>query len=81
VSRRRDIRLPPDRNPRTLQLARTLRAANPDDSATYRRFSSCSRSILLLHFDAAQAVDDSVDEFLFDTSAAFAAIMHPPSQR
>jgi transglutaminase-like putative cysteine protease len=84
VSRRRDIRLPPDRNPRTLQLARTLRAANPDDSAYVQAVLELfAQQSFYYTLTPPKLSDDSVDEFLFDTkrgfcghyASAFAALM------
>ena len=84
TARRRDTRLPRERNPRTRQLALELRRSHPDDIQYVNAVLDC--------FTAQQFFDtleppplglNSVDEFLFDTkrgfcghyASAFAALM------
>ncbi len=70
--RRIDLRLPPGRNPRTLELARQLRAAHPDNH-------DYLRSVLgMLHDDAfyytltpPRLGADPVDAFLFESKRGF----------
>jgi transglutaminase-like putative cysteine protease len=70
--RRRDVRLPQDRNPRTLQLAQTLRRANPDDREYVRSILDLfSRQAFYYTLTPPKLSDDSVDEFLFETKRGF----------
>ena len=70
--RARDTRLPPGRNPRTLELARQLRSAHPDDAGYVRAVLDLfRRQAFLLHADRRRSAQDSVDEFLFDTKRGF----------
>jgi transglutaminase-like putative cysteine protease len=71
-SRRRDTRLPPNRNPRTLQLAQTLRGAHPGEmdyvGAVLDMFTQQEFYYTLT---PPKLADDSVDKFLFDTKRGF----------
>jgi transglutaminase-like putative cysteine protease len=71
-SRRRDTRLPPNRNPRTLQLAQTLRGAHPGEmdyvSAVLEMFTQQEFYYTLT---PPKLANDSVDEFLFKTKRGF----------
>jgi transglutaminase-like putative cysteine protease len=66
------LQLPPDFNPRTRELARSLRAENPDGAAliaaALRHFS---RSKFTYTLSPPLLGRDSVDEFLFDTRRGF----------
>lgn len=72
IMRRRDIRLPRDRNPRTLALARELRSTHADDlqyaQAVLTMFTE-QPFFYTLH--PPKLSDNSVDEFLFDTKRGF----------
>jgi hypothetical protein len=83
-SRRRDTQLPPNRNPRTVQLAQTLRSAHPDDMEyVHAILDMFSRQDFYYTLTPPKLSDDSVDEFLFETrrgfcghyASAFAALM------
>jgi protein-glutamine gamma-glutamyltransferase len=71
-ARRRDTALPPQRNPRALQLARELRAAHTDDmelvSDMLQRFS---QQAFYYTLSPPRLGQDSVDEFLFDSKRGF----------
>ena len=70
--RRRDTRLPPNRNPRTLQLAQTLRSAHPDDMEYVRAvLGMFTQQAFYYTLTPPKLADDSVDEFLFDTKRGF----------
>jgi transglutaminase-like putative cysteine protease len=82
--RKRDTRLPPNRNPRTLQLARELRSAHPDDMDYARAVLKIfTQEPFFYTLSPPKLADDSVDEFLFGTkrgfcghyASAFAALM------
>ncbi len=70
--RRRDTRLPPDRNPRSILLSQQLRSTHPDDM-------DFARAVLALFHDQPffytlkppPLADDSVDEFLFESRRGF----------
>lgn len=70
--RRRDTRLPPDRNPRTVQWSKQLRTEFPDDMdyvrAILRMFHEQEYYYTLT---PPRLANDSVDEFLFDTRRGF----------
>ncbi len=70
--RRRDTRLPPGRNPRTVTLAQTLRSTHSDDmefvSAVLAMFS---QQPFYYTLTPPKLGGDSVDEFLFDTKRGF----------
>ena len=72
VLRRRDVRLPPGRNPRTVELSKKMREAHPGDvdyvSAVLAMFTEQPFYYTL---KPPQLSDDSVDEFLFDTKRGF----------
>jgi protein-glutamine gamma-glutamyltransferase len=70
--RRRDTRLPRDRNPRTLQLAQTLRGAHPDDME-YLRAALALFTLQPFYYTLTppKLAGDPVDEFLFDTKRGF----------
>jgi len=70
--RRRDTRLPPDRNPRTLQLSGQLRRAHPDDMDYARAVLAMFRREQFYYtLTPPRLGDDSVDEFLFETKRGF----------
>jgi transglutaminase-like putative cysteine protease len=82
--RRRDTRLPPNRNPRTLQLAQELRSAHPEDMDYARAVLKIfAQEPFFYTLSPPKLADDSVDEFLFGTkrgfcghyASAFAALM------
>jgi transglutaminase-like putative cysteine protease len=72
TARRRDLRLPVARNPRTLALAHELRRAHPDD-ADYARavLELFRREEFFYTLEPPPLGADSVDEFLFDTRRGF----------
>ncbi|HEY0748582.1 MAG TPA: DUF3488 and transglutaminase-like domain-containing protein [Steroidobacteraceae bacterium] len=82
--RKRDTRLPENRNPRTAALAQQLRSAHPDDmnyvTAVLDMFT---QQPFFYTLTPPKLSDNSVDEFLFDTkrgfcghyASAFAALM------
>lgn len=69
---RRDTRLPPGRNPRSLRLAQELRSAHPDDldyvDAVLGMFR---REAFFYTLKPPRLAADSVDDFLFDTRRGF----------
>jgi protein-glutamine gamma-glutamyltransferase len=70
--RRRDVRLPTNRNPRTLQLAQSLRSAHPDDMEyVHAILDMFSRQAFYYTLTPPKLSDDSVDEFLFETKRGF----------
>ena len=70
--RRRDTRLPPNRNPRTIQLAHTLRGAHPDDMEYLQAVLALfSQQPFYYTLTPPLLADDSVDGFLFDTKQGF----------
>jgi transglutaminase-like putative cysteine protease len=72
LSRRRDTRLPPDRNPRTVRLAQTLRGEHPDEMDYVRAvLDMFTRQEFYYTLTPPKLADDSVDEFLFDTKRGF----------
>jgi transglutaminase-like putative cysteine protease len=71
-SRRRDTWLPPNRNPRTLQLAQTLRGAHPDEMDYVRAvLDMFTQQEFYYTLKPPKLADDSVDEFLFGTKRGF----------
>ncbi len=71
-SRRRDTALPPGRNPRTLEFARTLRSAHPDDlDYASAVLDMIRREPFYYTLDPPPLGRDAVDEFLFDTRRGF----------
>jgi transglutaminase-like putative cysteine protease len=72
LSRRRDTRLPPNRNPRTVRLAQTLRGEHPDEMDYVRAvLDMFTRQEFYYTLTPPKLADDSVDEFLFDTKRGF----------
>ncbi len=70
--RRRDTRLPRDRNPRTQQLARELREAHADDMEYLQAvLSMFTQQPFFYTLTPPKLAGDSVDEFLFDTKRGF----------
>ena len=70
--RKRDTRLPRNRNPRTQQLAAELRAAHPDDMAYVRAvLDMFAQQPFFYTLSPPKLGADSVDEFLFDTRRGF----------
>ncbi|MGO9514458.1 MAG: DUF3488 and DUF4129 domain-containing transglutaminase family protein [Steroidobacteraceae bacterium] len=83
-TRRRDTRLPPGRNPRTLHLSQQLRSAHPDDMDYVRAvLDMFRRQPFFYTLRPPELGQNSVDEFLFQTkrgfcghyASAFAALM------
>jgi transglutaminase-like putative cysteine protease len=83
LSRRKDT-APPNRNPRTVQLAHTLRAAHSDDMEYVRAvLGMFAQQQFYYTLRPPKLADNSVDSFLFDTkrgfcghyASAFAALM------
>ena len=82
--RKRDIRLPLERNPRTLKLSQDLRAAHPNDLDYIHAVLDIFRTQPFYYTLTPPILgQDSVDDFLFDTkrgfcghyASAFAALM------
>jgi transglutaminase-like putative cysteine protease len=72
LSRRRDTRLPPNRNPRTVRLAQTLRGEHPDEmDYVHAVLDMFTRQEFYYTLTPPRLADDSVDEFLFDTKRGF----------
>jgi transglutaminase-like putative cysteine protease len=72
AARRRDTLLPPDRNRRTLALARRLRAAHPDDRGYVDAVLDLFRREPFFYTLTPARLDaDPVDGFLFDTRRGF----------
>jgi protein-glutamine gamma-glutamyltransferase len=70
--RRRDVRLPPGRNPRTVQLAQTLRRSHQDDlDYVHAVLDMFTQQAFYYTLTPPKLSDDSVDEFLFDTKRGF----------
>jgi protein-glutamine gamma-glutamyltransferase len=68
----RDTRLPPKRNPRTFQLAQTLRNAHPDDMDYIRAvLGMFTQQPFYYTLTPPKLADNPVDEFLFDTKRGF----------
>jgi transglutaminase-like putative cysteine protease len=83
LSRRKDT-APPNRNPRTVQLAHALRAAHSDDMEYVRAvLEMFAQQPFYYTLRPPKLADNSVDSFLFDTkrgfcghyASAFAALM------
>jgi transglutaminase-like putative cysteine protease len=71
-TRSRDLRLPRNRNPRTIQLAQELRSAHADDMEFVQAVLAMFRQqpfFYTLHPPSLS--DNSVDDFLFDTKRGF----------
>ena len=70
--RSRDLRLPANRNPRTLQLARELRSTHADDMEFVNAVLTIFRQQPFFYtLTPPKLSDDSVDEFLFNTKRGF----------
>jgi transglutaminase-like putative cysteine protease len=70
--RRRDTRLPPERNPRSLVLARQMRAAATDEGAFIDDVLTMFREQEFFYTLTPSLLDfDSVDDFLFNTRSGF----------
>ena len=69
--RRVTLLLPPDRNPRTLSLARRWAAETPDPLALARRFTALVQSDFKYSISVPPLGYNSTDEFLFDTRVGF----------
>ncbi|HEV7610835.1 MAG TPA: DUF3488 and transglutaminase-like domain-containing protein [Steroidobacteraceae bacterium] len=70
--RDRDTRFLPDRNPRSVQLAQTLRSAHPDDLEYVSAVLSMFRQQPFYYtLTPPKLADHSVDAFLFDTKRGF----------
>jgi transglutaminase-like putative cysteine protease len=70
--RRRDIRLPPHLNPRTVQLAQSMRSAHPDDADYVRAvLAMFTQQPFYYTLTPPKLADNSVDAFLFDTKRGF----------
>jgi transglutaminase-like putative cysteine protease len=72
--RNRSLQLPRERNPRTLELARRMRAESADDRAYLRAVLELFRAQDFWYTLAPSALArDSVDDFLFSTRRGFCA--------
>jgi transglutaminase-like putative cysteine protease len=72
LSRRRDTKLPSNRNPRTVQLAQSLRGAHPDDMDYVRAVLELfTQQPFYYTLTPPKLADNSVDAFLFDTKRGF----------
>jgi protein-glutamine gamma-glutamyltransferase len=70
--RRRDTRLPPGRNPRSLLLAQQLRGTHPDDMDFARAvLDMFRRQPFFYTLRPPPLAEDSVDEFLFESRGGF----------
>lgn len=70
--RRRDTRLPPGRNPRTLHLAQELRNAHPDDlDFVHAVLDMFHAQAFYYTLTPPLLPQDSVDGFLFDSKSGF----------
>jgi transglutaminase-like putative cysteine protease len=69
---RRDTRLPPERNPRSVKLAREMRAAAADERAYINDVLSMFRKQQFVYTLTPSRLDfNSVDDFLFNTRSGF----------
>jgi transglutaminase-like putative cysteine protease len=67
-----DLRLPPNRNPRTVRLAQTLRGEHPEEMDYVRAvLDMFARQEFYYTLTPPKLADDSVDEFLFNTKRGF----------
>jgi transglutaminase-like putative cysteine protease len=67
-----DTRIPPDRNPRTVQLAQSLRREHPDDAEYVRAvLAMFTQQPFYYTLTPPKLADDSVDAFLFDSRRGF----------
>lgn len=72
TTRRATLRLPPDRNPRALELARRLRAQAGDDEAFVRAVLNMFREQEYFYtLEPPRLEAHSVDDFLFNTRRGF----------
>jgi protein-glutamine gamma-glutamyltransferase len=72
LSRRRDTKLPSNRNPRTVQLAQSLRGVHPDDMDYVRAVLELfTQQPFYYTLTPPKLADNSVDAFLFDTKRGF----------
>lgn len=72
AARRRDTRLPPDRNPRTVAFAVELRRSHPEDGSLVQAvLEMFSREEFFYTLTPPPLGENSVDEFLFDTRRGF----------
>jgi len=71
TQRQRALRLPPNRNPRSLALAREWRAESANDSAYVERVLDWVRADFKYSISAPPLGRDSVDDFLFNTREGF----------
>jgi protein-glutamine gamma-glutamyltransferase len=72
AARRRDLKLPAGRNPRTLEFARELRRAHPlDRDYAQAVLDLFRREEFFYTLEPPPLGADSVDEFLFDTKRGF----------
>jgi protein-glutamine gamma-glutamyltransferase len=72
LSRRRDTELPPNRNPRTVRLAHSLRREHPEEMDYVRAvLDMFARQEFYYTLTPPKLAGDSVDEFLFDTKRGF----------
>jgi transglutaminase-like putative cysteine protease len=70
--RRRDTRLPPGRNPRTVRFSQELRSSHPDDMDYVRAvLQMFTQQEFFYTLTPPRLNEDSVDEFLFDTKRGF----------
>jgi len=70
--RKRDLRLPRDRNPRTQQLAQELRIAHADDMEYVQAvLAMFTQQAFFYTLTPPKLSDNSVDEFLFNTKRGF----------
>jgi hypothetical protein len=69
--RQADLRLPPDRNPRTRALARQWAAQTPAPEVLARRFLTWVRRDFTYSISVPPLGRDATDEFLFDTRSGF----------
>ena len=72
AARRRDTRTASQHNPRTQQLAQSLRAAHPDEMDYVRAvLAMFTQQAFYYTLSPPRLADDSVDGFLFDTKRGF----------
>jgi transglutaminase-like putative cysteine protease len=67
-----DTQIQPDRNPRTVQLAQSLRRAHPDDAQlVHAVLAMFTQQAFYYTLTPPKLADDSVDAFLFDSKRGF----------
>ena len=67
-----DTRIPSNRNPRTMQLAQSLRREHPDDAQLVRAvLAMFTQQPFYYTLTPPKLADDSVDAFLFDSKRGF----------